>query len=592
MILWTVAALAGLAILAWFAIRRRPPSSEDSVPSPPAPPAAMDARSSAIAEIIPVSEEEPSTPAASPEQPTDAVEPAVTPFDDAPSSAPAPAADPTTANISPPPSPSSAGENPPSEILIVAAEPRIHPVPEVCARPEVAAAPGPSDTTDVSNVQVPEAEEAPAAPSRYRAPIPTAPRAEPRARQRREENPTGGNSTLDIRVHATIDRAGRFEFSLLFARPPGAPPVLQFKSHNRSIDLVSRDDDWYDAQSLDGLDELLRNGLAVSARTNGATIRWQLSLGRTFFVFAHETALGWVHQSRVKLGLKQFVIARREDGNRVRGILGESCPPIVHDPASPLPGWIIVGPFVPASVPRAIDDDHSGNLLRPLPDVSISLDGGLWLRGSEWLEGFGPCIRLAGRLPEGESVHIDGVPASIGADGSLTTAASHEIGAHTVQCLGASARYSIVPPPDQWDPMPDAGEGMELSNPGTNSVLVSVPSTNPVLLGARPGEFLVCPPRGGGTWTGYVHFDPVWALPADPAHCDRRTARILAHNSRPVWQERRRVGRTRRQSTDETRWYMAILASRRKGLAVSPQDLAGLWDSYVAEAHRLRRERR
>lgn len=358
--------------------------------------------------------------------------------------------------------------------------------------------------------------------------------------------------------------------------------------------LEPRDDDWLEATALSSVSGLLSDGFTASATAEGATHRWQLSSGRPFFVFAHETGLGWINQPRLQLGRRQFVIAAAAEVDRVRTVLAESCTGEIPSPGEPgsLPGWAVLGTVTPATAPRAVEGDVFGNVLRPLPDVSISLEDGLWLRGNEWLDGFGPRIRLLGQLPAGESLFIDGVQASADPEGNFSTASSQSPGAHAVQCLGASASYSISAAPVEWPQLPPEEHGMEPLEPKAGSVLVSVPSTNPLLLGARPGEWFVCSRRPGSTWTGYVGFEPVWALPADAAHSNRATDRVLSLRTKAVVADRTDNGRSRPAQADITRWYLAILASRGKRLEVQPAAGRDLWKDYTDEADRQRRNRR
>ena len=56
------------------------------------------------------------------------------------------------------------------------------------------------------------------------------------------------------------------------------------------------------------------------------------------------------------------------------------------------------------------------------------------------------------------------------------------------------------------------------------------PASNPVLIGARPGEIEICTPRSDvrvGLCVGFPWFEPIWAIPANALHCDKRTARVL-----------------------------------------------------------------
>ena len=102
--------------------------------------------------------------------------------------------------------------------------------------------------------------------------------------------------------------------------------------------------------------------------------------------------------------------------------------------------------------------------------------------------------------------------------------------------------------------------------------LSQVPATNSVLLGAVPGELFLTHPRPnlrGARCLGVPPFDPVWALPPQPLHCDKRANRILlvaAVAAAPSSACSDRVTNRR----DLVRWCQLILDASRKGLAVEP----------------------
>jgi hypothetical protein len=131
-----------------------------------------------------------------------------------------------------------------------------------------------------------------------------------------------------------------------------------------------------------------------------------------------------------------------------------------------------------------------------------------------------------------------------------------------------------------------------------------VPASNPVLIGARPGEIEVCVPRSdvrAGLCVGFPWFEPVWAIPADALHCDKRTARALligppAAVVRVEDERRTRAAKLRRRPPiwGADPWCAAILAAGRKGLQTEPSrvEIAELWKTYKRYAKALRMGRR
>lgn len=424
----------------------------------------------------------------------------------------------------------------------------------------------------------------PSSPPRYRPPL--APRA-PRVRRPRN----GSASTYaargapgEIKILMRLERSGAANFSLLFSRPPGAPTELTVTLADKTIPLLARDDDWYEASQPPRLSVLLAEGFLISSRNGIARYHWALSAGRSFFVFAHQTGFGWLNQARLRTGMPQFIIVLDSERDRALSVLADSVTgaiPRVGQP--PFAGWTVLGPISPAQIPSQVPGDDFFNMLRPLADLTISLDRGLWLQGNRWLENFPPEIKISGCLPPGATVQIDGVDAVCDSSGRYTTDSSGKVGDHFIYCAGCSATYRIEFPPEKWD--------AEVEPPtGTSGHLITVPTSHRVLLGARPDDFYICSPRSGASWTGFVPFTPVWALPLDAAHCDRAASSILALNAASVSHAKHTRGR--KIGTGAVRWYSAILECKRKRLEVRPAEHSALWDKYVREAQRIRRDRR
>jgi hypothetical protein len=123
-----------------------------------------------------------------------------------------------------------------------------------------------------------------------------------------------------------------------------------------------------------------------------------------------------------------------------------------------------------------------------------------------------------------------------------------------------------------------------------------VSTRNAVLLGARPGQIVLANMRGSfGVREGIasVPFEPVWALPADPLHSDKHTARVIALAAQvPTTDHMPRC--TRREKLARRHWCDAILSSARKGLVIEPNepDITRLWAEYRRFAKAIRKQLR
>jgi len=234
------------------------------------------------------------------------------------------------------------------------------------------------------------------------------------------------------------------------------------------------------------------------------------------------------------------------------------------------------------------------NVLRPLPEVEIELDNGLWLYGSVWLAGFPPKINISGEIPPHAGVRINDQSADRQANGSFTAPGWDEGGDHIVWCGGTQARYSIYSPSLDWEPWQpyDYFRGTvcgAIATPRKADQLATVPITNRVLLGAKPGEVFRCGMRAGTEWTGFVPFKVVWAVPDDALHSDRNNHRVLLYAAIPPDLHTRVWKFDRREKLAVSRWCQAILDCRRKCLPIShvQSEAEQLWRDYARLARKM-----
>jgi hypothetical protein len=235
--------------------------------------------------------------------------------------------------------------------------------------------------------------------------------------------------------------------------------------------------------------------------------------------------------------------------------------------------------------------------IKPVSEIEIEFEGGVCLRNSVWLAGYPPRIMLYGASNEPVKVLIDGRQAQDTTEGSLVADGYDLAGQHSVYCegLSCSRSYSIAEPPDSWEKWSAyqfgqadiCGPLVELQAGGSDGQVITVPMSNPLLLGAEPGQVFSCSSRRVSRWKGFVPFHIVWALPAQPFICDKKTARILQFSDSHV-----RIAKTQKKLP--LVWCSAILDASRKGLQIengSPASTAS-WAEYKKVARNIWRGRR
>jgi hypothetical protein len=401
-------------------------------------------------------------------------------------------------------------------------------------------------------------------------------------------------NSLEVRLQLMISRAGDVHAGFLFKRPDDFPPSLALKVRSKEVALSAYGDGWYAAALADQsfVADVLAQGFIASERVTGnLRTSWMLSAGREIYVTATQPGLGGYHfVPRLALGRTQLVLVREHLQPQAMQILAETCGKPVQRFAQdqvPLPGWALLGPALPLKSLAQQPGEDTMNVLRPLPELSILLEGGLCLRGAEWLQGFPPRITVAGPIPDSERVLIDAVAASVDSQGAYEIPGYDSAGDHTIWCAGVSRSYLISRAPQSWEPwrahdgrkgsVCGAQSDYQVSNPQAR--LATVPCSNNVLIGAEPGQVYAGSGQGG-EWTGIVPFTPVWALPANPFQCRKNAARIMLRAPIPV----ARAGASRFKSLTVKAWCRAILDCQRKGLTLESPDGAALWDGYVRAA--------
>ena len=410
-------------------------------------------------------------------------------------------------------------------------------------------------------------------------------------------------ATIDVRV--IFQRGGYCAVSLLPSRRLGMPDELLVSSEGQDVQLRALQDEWYQDVTPNNLGELLRAGIVWSG--SGADQRWVLS-GREVFVLAHSTThRGFVSCPRLALGRSHVVLCMETQLGRVEQALRlAGCADwtqLGEDDGAPS-GWRVLRDTVPRNPVVPTTDADILNVLRPLPEIEVALEGGIRLARNTWLRGYPPAVRIYGDPDHTETVLIDDQKADAIELGMYRAPGWDKEGKHRVWCNGTSMGYSIVRSETKWTYWPAYSlatngsrarrQKFEFCGPLVRPVttregpdqqdVVHVPGTNPVLLGACPGEVFVANPRSdlrGARCLGLPPFNTVWALPPQPLRCDKRVDKVLlvgepeAESNRPGHDD---VGDRRALRL----WCVSILDASRKRLAVEPRSQAtyDLWREY------------
>ena len=436
-------------------------------------------------------------------------------------------------------------------------------------------------------------------PSRYRPPVQKPPREAARRPVDRAAAPVASSDiTLDIRVRLTLDRFGFCALTFLPGRTAELDDEVAVKLGTRSLGLVAQED-WYQDLSFSDTGRYLRDGFELKGvLSDRRRPRWLLT-GRDIYVLAaHPRASGFVSATRLTLGRSDIVLCVAELAGAVEAVLKEAgCEGYskLDENLGLPPGWV---GFRGVSPVRAIALDIGTSdpfyAIKPAADIEIEFEAGIWLRNSVWLAGYPPRIKLFGQTNGGMKVVIDGKEAQSTAEGSLVADGYDLPGPHSVYCEGLSRSYSNEEAPNSWEAWPAyqfgeaviCGASVQLPPEETGRQALTVPMSNPLLLGAEPGQVFRCSSRSVAVWRGFVPFDVVWALPAQPLISNKKTARILQFSDKPLVPSR--------AGARPLVWCNAILDASRKGLRIDggSAESAVRWAEYKKTARNIWRSRR
>jgi hypothetical protein len=436
---------------------------------------------------------------------------------------------------------------------------------------------------------------------RYRPPTQKSPRtASTRTRSEEPNGKRSSESALDIFVHLTFDRSSFCTIGFLPKLAPELGEEVDAMSGKEAWRLLAQED-WYQDIQPEDMGDRLRYGIELRAMSaDQRPVRWQLK-GRDFCVLAgHPRASGYLSTPRLLLGRTDVVLCINEMASEVESVLAaagcEGYTKIGESLGVPA-GWVGFRGVLPTKALSLDSEVDQLYALKPAPDIEIDFEGGIRLRNSIWLAGYPPQIKLYGQTNSAGRILIDGKEAEGSAEGSLIADGYDQVGDHSVYCEGQSRSrtYSVEAPPDSWDRWTSyrferasvCGPLVQLESKGVVSKPITIPMSNPVLIGSEPGQIFQCSARSVGRWRGFVPFDVVWALPAQPFTSDKRTARIIQFADKPI-------APVNLETKRAVSWCNAILDASRKGLRIESDysDSSVRWREYRNAARKLQRTRR
>lgn len=455
-------------------------------------------------------------------------------------------------------------------------------------------------------------------PSKYRPPSGASPSSPTIRSTSSTSSSTAGNArsrsrATDIELRILFERGGYCRASLLPKRPLALPEKIRVSGPDGPIDLVALEEDWYQDVVTDELGRQMQNGIRWTHEPTAQ--EWVLSGREVFVLSAGVTHRGFVSTARLVLEREQAVICTTTILPRVEQILREAgCKDWIQlgsDEGVP-EGWGVLRRVIPLRPVPQTDAADILNVLRPLPEIQINLEGGIRLRYNEWLAGHPPSIHVYGDPKHPQRVEIDGFEAELSPMGCYTAPNWDTAGHHQIWCDGATTTYSLVRSQINSEAWPAYSfakftdrtlvgicgplvqsyvfDGQE--NQSARSNIIQVPASNPVLLGQFPWEVSVGARRtdlAGAPCIASPQFAPVWAVPLQPLRCRKSLNRILLVGE-PV--EPGRSGLPNEHGSNlgaERLWCSSILDAGRKGLSVRSDNprVQELWNRYKARARYL-----
>jgi hypothetical protein len=466
--------------------------------------------------------------------------------------------------------------------------------------------PAGQDTTTIKNVQ-------PRRVPAYRPLTPVAatlPKRAPRSTTAASSPIT--TADLKLRLQLVFSRGGDVKLSLVADRREHMPDEVEVSITQGKLLLNRHQQNCYEPVNLSEASSALLDGVEWRAGGDSSQYRWMLS-GRNLHVLAEGDVSGlysFGSTPRLQLNARHVVLAAlslRDDVLTALHEVGCTTPEIYDETIPGVPtGWFLCRNVIPTRAAPMRDGADILNALCPLPDLEPHFVGGIHLERRTWLLGHPPQIRLTGDL-RGVEIKLDGHVVIVGSDCSVRAPDWDAEGDHQLWFGAQTQIYTLRSIEENWERWPAfdfkmgatiCGASVESSHRGPASNQIRVTATNPLLIGARPGEvFHFHRPddvRSQAFLTS-VPFSPVWALPSDPAHANRAMTRIVMLQSIEPQPQGGVSGVDYFPSRRELqRWVSVLNAASKKRLRIEPEtmDSTSLWLRYRRAAKQLRRKLR
>lgn len=433
------------------------------------------------------------------------------------------------------------------------------------------------------------------------------------AKQPKRQPFVNRDSELHLRVRLVFNRDGSVRsLSLVPDRRPVMPAEIEVTGTQGDFPLTQLQERCYQDVHLPDIGLALRNGVEWVGK--GATNRrWRWVLGtRELYVLAPGGDVGlsgFVSVPRLLLGDEHVVLSAatlRADVLAALTQAGCGEPEMMDETFPSVPaGWVLFRRVRPTCAVPERDQPHILNALCAKRDIEPHLVGGIRLKRRSWLLGYPPRIRFTGETSTGVEVRIDGSLADPAEDGGFEAPGWDNEGRHSLWFAGRLRKYSLQRGPENWDTWSAYNFGTDAAICGASVRPVEqvrlrsvrVPSQNTVLVGPEPGQIFRCRPRSDlrtDTCLAMVPFEPVWALPSDPMHVDKRSVRVVLVSGFEPVRPTPLKNTNRASNPTVAAWYTAINDAGRKGLALATDDAnaIALWQSYRREAKRIWRAMR
>jgi len=412
---------------------------------------------------------------------------------------------------------------------------------------------------------------------------------------------------LRLRLQLVFDRSGSVKtLALVAERREGMPENVEVTSAQGELRLTEPRDDCYEAVPLVDAGNALQRGIGWRGCGDASRWRWVLS-GRELHVLASGDVSGlypFGSSARLMLNARHVVLATVRLRAEVLAALDETgsvLPEICDDSIPGVPsGWLLFREVIHTRAVPMRDERDILNALCPVHEIEPHFVGGIRLERNSYLAGYPPRIRLTGELRSDFHVLIDDQQVHLALDGAFEAPGWDAEGNHQLWFGDRAKTYSLHKMEESWESWHAhdfvigatiCGAGIYLTD-STNWRQVRLPATNPLLIGARPGEIFCSRAHHdvrSETILALVPFSPVWALPIDPAHADKRWARLIQLDSAPPTATDEQLNTNRSTAHALRSWIDAINDAGRKqlALAVESEDSKTLWRRYRTLAKQL-----